>query len=481
MPEGVAPLALAAAKPGGPDRSPVIRPEAHMRNRQEYVCSACGAVTPRWQGQCRNCSAWNTLEAVTVPAVSGKPAKAAVHSGRVEVRPVTLDGLDRTVLEEFTPLPTGLPDLDEILGGGLIPGAAVLLGGEPGIGKSTLFLQVAALVAAQGHQAVYVTGEESLSQIAQRAGRLGALAPQLQALASTRAEDALALLAGPRPPALLVIDSIQTMASEAVDGLPGSVGQVRAVSTALVEAAKKTATTLILVGHVTKEGQIAGPKLLEHMVDTVLYLEGDRQHLFRLLRVVKNRFGPSFELLVFQMTGTGMEVVRDPSTFFLGERESGHSGAALVMAVEGNRPFAVEVQALVSRSFLAMPRRTAVGIDMNRMHLLLAVIEKRLGLNLSQSDIYAKIGGGLALREPGPDLGLVAAVLSSFYDRPLPEGAAFWGEVDLNGRVRPVIGQDARLRQAERLGYGPIFHPGGPDTRGCRDIADLHRELFGRK
>jgi DNA repair protein RadA/Sms len=269
------------------------------------------------------------------------------------------------------------------------------------------------------------------------------------------------------------------MRSPAAEGASGSVGQVRAVSSELVEAAKRSGTTLILVGHVTKAGQIAGPKVMEHMVDTVLYLEGERRHVFRILRVLKNRFGPTDELLVFEMREKGLAVVPDPSTFFLGERDAGLSGSAVVMAVEGRRPLAVEVQALAAHYYLGIPRRTALGVDQGRLHLLLAVLEKRLGVHLGQSDIYAKLGGGLAMRDPGLDLGLAAAILSSFHDRPLPAGAVFWGEVDLGGRIRPVSGHDMRLKQAKRLGYGPLFFPRpGKGGQGLSDLAAFRDALF---
>jgi len=280
---------------------------------------------------------------------------------------------------------------------------------------------------------------------------------------------------------LLVIDSVQTISSAALDSIPGSPSQIRAVASELIHKAKEMNTCIILVGHVTKEGQIAGPKLLEHMVDTVLYLEGDKEHLFRILRVVKNRFGPSNELILWQMKAYGLEVVQDPSTFFLQARDSSLSGSAIVMAVDGQKPFAVEVQALASNTCLAIPRRTALGIDANRLHLLLAVMEKKLKLNLGQMDIYAKIGGGLRINDPGLDLGLVASVLSSFFDQPLPEQAVFWGEVDLNGQIRPVPGHELRLRQAERLGYKPIFCPGvlsGSSSSVCATIMELKRILF---
>ncbi|WP_022663129.1 DNA repair protein RadA [Paucidesulfovibrio longus] len=439
-----------------------------MKTKEVFRCASCGGQSPRWQGQCPSCKAWNTLEAVSV--AQGKARAGRTSESGAGPRP--LEDLPEDSLEGRT---TGFPALDQVLGKGLTPGGAVLLGGEPGIGKSTLLLQLAGRQAALGAKSVYLSGEESLPQLKSRAQRLGLLGPGLLAMASNRVEDGLAVLEGPEPPELLIVDSVQTISSPNADGIPGSVSQVRAVSAELVEAAKKSSTTLILVGHVTKDGQIAGPKLLEHMVDTVLYLEGDRSHFSRILRVLKNRYGPSDELVVFVMKELGLEIVDDPSTMFLGSREAALSGSALVMAVEGQRPFAVEVQALASKTFLSIPRRTALGFDTNRLHLLLAVLEKRLRLNLSQYDIYAKISGGLAMRDPGLDLGVVAAVLSSYYDRALPDGAIFWGEVDLNGQVRPVSGRDTRLKQAGRLGHNPVF-----EAESCRTLADLQQRLFGK-
>ncbi|BBD07863.1 DNA repair protein RadA [Desulfovibrio ferrophilus] len=443
-----------------------------MKSKIMHVCSACGSSTHQWQGQCPRCGEWNTLSEQAKPKISGtRKAKPGIPASATATnRP---EPLQDVTFERTMTYSCGLEALDEILGKGLVPGAVILLAGEPGIGKSTLLLQMVGELARTGRRAVYVSAEESLPQIKGRAERLGLLSPDLLAMATTRAEDALSALETDTPD-LMIVDSVQTMASDEVDGLPGSVSQVRAVSTALVESAKRRGTTLVLVGHVTKDGQIAGPKLLEHMVDTVLSLEGDRKHLFRVLRVMKNRFGPAHELLLFQMTGDGMEVVTDPSTFFLGDRNPELSGTALCMAVSGHRAYAVEVQALVSQSVLAIPRRTALGFDANRLHLLLAVVEKKLRLNLSAVDIYTKIGGGMKLGDPGLDAGIIAAVLSSFYDRPLPEKAVVWGEVDLNGQVRPVTSQDIRLRQAKQLGYKPILHPVDVKT-----IADLQSRLFG--
>ncbi|SFL61190.1 DNA repair protein RadA/Sms [Desulfomicrobium norvegicum] len=439
-----------------------------MKTKSAYVCTACKAVSPRWQGQCPKCLAWNTLE----PAIrqSGSAMDMPLN------RPVDLRELP-TLLEDR--VSSQLSGLDGILGSGFVPGGVILLGGEPGIGKSTLLLQVGASMERSGKGVIYVSGEESLSQIRGRAERLGMLGDRLTALATNQVDDILACMED--APALIVVDSVQTMISSRVEGLPGSVSQVRAVATALTERAKQTGVTVILVGHVTKDGQIAGPKLLEHMVDTVLYLEGDKEHLFRILRVVKNRFGPSNEILLFEMREKGMSVIEDPSTFFLQARDTALSGTALVMSMESQRPFVVEVQALVTRTFLAFPRRTALGFDANRLHLLIAVMEKRLQISLGQVDVYAKVGGGLRMKDPGLDLGIVAAILSSFYDRSLPEGAVFWGEVDLNGQIRPVTGHDVRLRQAANLGYAPMVHPKtGARGKGWSRLGDVQRMLFGQ-
>lgn len=444
-----------------------------MKSKRFFLCSACGARAGQWAGQCAACGEWNTLEEQTAAPknAAGRAARAAQTAPAASVRPQSLQDAQFQSAEAFS---SGMESLDRTLGKGFVPGAAILLAGEPGIGKSTLLLQLVGALAQTGRKVVYVSAEESLGQIRGRAERLGLLCPELMAMSTTRAEDAMSVLADDDPPALMILDSVQTVASDEVDGLPGSVSQVRAVATAMVELAKRNGTTLMLVGHVTKEGQIAGPKMLEHMVDTVLSLEGDRKHLFRMLRVMKNRFGPAHELLLFQMNSDGMEVVDDPSTFFLQDRDPTLSGTSLCMAVSGQRPFAVEVQALVSKSVLAIPRRTALGFDANRLHLLLAVIEKKLRVNLSGVDIYTKIGGGMKIQDPGLDTAIIAAVLSSLYDRPLPEASVVWGEVDLNGQVRPVASQDIRLNQAKRLGYGPILHPAE-----AGNIADLQRRLFG--
>ncbi len=439
-----------------------------MKNKTSYICKICHAPAPRWQGQCSKCQAWNSLEAVVSTPLR---SSTTTITQPVDLRTIETGVQDRTS--------TRMGSLDSVLGGGFVPGGVVLLGGEPGIGKSTLLLQVAGTMRETGQQVIYVSGEESLSQIRSRADRLDMLDDQLMAMTTNAVEDILACM--DQHPALVIVDSIQTMVSSQAEGLPGSVAQVRAVATTLVERAKQSGVTVVLVGHVTKDGQIAGPKLLEHMVDTVLYLEGDKELQVRILRVVKNRFGPANELVLFEMRGQGMSIIEDPSTFFLQARDTALSGTALVMCMESQRPFVVEVQALVTKTFLAFPRRTALGFDANRLHLLIAVMEKRLHVNFGQMDVYAKIGGGLRMKDPGMDLGIVAALLSSLYDRPLPEGAVFWGEVDLNGQIRPVFGHDVRRKQAQNLGYSPLVHPKTSEakTSGWGRLLDVQHMLFG--
>ena len=447
-----------------------------MKTREIYICSSCGASSAQWRGQCPKCKEWNTLEARTVSKEQAKRRGSTplVSSGS-EIIPL------KDVKEEnHTPFGTGMRELDRILGSGLVPGAALLIGGEPGIGKSTLLLQVAGGVAEAGKQVLYVSGEESLGQLRSRASRLGALDENLIAISTSKLDDVLPVLESSNPPDLLIVDSVQTVSSIRVEGLPGSVTQVRAVSIELIEMCKRVGTSLLLVGHVTKDGQLAGPKLLEHMVDTVISIEGDRRQMYRMMRVIKNRFGPNQELIVFEMVQDGMQIVDDPSTYFLGARDPQLSGTAVVMAVDGQRPFAVEVQALVSRSYLSIPRRTGLGFDVNRLHLLLAVLEKRLRLNFAEVDIYAKVGGGMKLQDPGMDLALIAAVLSSFYDLPLPPKSVLWGEVDLNGQVRPVASHDIRYRQATRLGYRPVLCPETEPETGLRTIVQLQEALFSK-
>ena len=452
--------------------------------KETYICTNCGAESLQWKGQCPNCKEWNCLEIATIKKTSTK-------QGSKVLKPNKAIALQDVSFNNHECFGCGLEALDKILGNGFVPGAAILLGGEPGIGKSTLLLQLAGAVASgnyiindvcinkqKPHIVLYASGEESLPQIKARADCLGVLHENLLALSTSRTQDIIDIIETEAPD-LLIVDFIQTLSSDIAEGLPGNVSQVKACATELVEVCKKNHTTLVLVGHVTKDGDLAGPRLLEHLVDTVISLEGDRKQVFRLLRVLKNRFGPNQELLVFQMKQKGLSVVEDPSTFFLGARDSSLSGTAIVMAVDGQRPFAVEIQALVTKTYLSIPRRTGLGFDVNRLHLLLAVLEKRLRLNFGQVDIYAKVGGGMRLQEPGLDLALVAAIMSSFYDIPLPERAVFWGEVDLNGQIRPVSAHDIRFTQATKLGYTPIFCPLEEKSPfHVKTIAELQNKLF---
>lgn len=448
------------------------------KSKKSFKCSACGAITAKWMGQCPQCQEWNTLQEYNCIFETNKLERGGVESQKA----VLLANADNS---SYSPFTTGVKGLDRILGKGLVPGSSILVGGEPGIGKSTLLLQLCGSVAAVGQKVLYASGEESLPQIRARAERLQVLSPKLFAISSTRLEDVLDSL-DRESPRLLIADSVQTLSTASAEGLAGNVSQVKAVAAALTEACRRIGCCLVLVGHVTKDGTLAGPRMLEHMVDTVISLEGDRRQMFRLLRVFKNRFGPNEELLVFQMRQNGLEIIDDPSTFFLEARDPSLSGTALVMAMDGNRPLVVEVQALVSRTFLNIPRRTALGFDVNRLHLLLAVMEKRLKLNFGQVDIYAKVGGGIKLNEPGLDLALIAAILSSYYDLPLPEKSIFWGEVDLNGQIRPVSGHKQRLAQAKRLNFSPIISSALKDDEkeekeAISTLAELQQKLFYKK
>ncbi len=439
------------------------------KTKEVYICSECSKQFSKWQGQCSNCQSWNTLEAVNLD-ISSKKNNFSEPSRKPQI-------LSQVSTEETQVFSSGIAALDEILGSGLVPGAALLVGGEPGIGKSTLLLQLAGAVAKNNKNVLYVSGEETLRQIKDRAERLKVLHNNLMALATNSTADILPLLEKDTAPDLLIVDSVQTLMSENAPGLAGNVSQVKAVATELIEKCKQNNIVLVLVGHVTKENTLAGPRLLEHSVDTVISLEGDRRQGLRLFRILKNRFGPNHELLVFQMLESGLSIVEDPSTLFLEARNAELSGTSMVMALDSHRPIVVEVQALVAPSFLSIPRRTALGFDLNRLNLILAVLEKRLKLNFSQVDIYAKLGGGIKLQDPGIDLALVAAILSSFYDKALPEKAVFWGEVDLNGQIRPTQGQDIRKNQAEKLGYKPIVYPNTQRNKNT-SLIDFQQFLF---
>jgi DNA repair protein RadA/Sms len=414
--------------------------------RTVFRCPECGASAPKWVGQCPGCEAWGTLvEELDAPAANGATAALIPSNGP----PVPIAEVDPT---EFTPRPTGIGELDRVLGGGLVPGSVTLLGGEPGIGKSTVLLQAAAEVAAGGRKVLYLSGEESPQQVRLRAERLGALHPFLYLAAETALPHVLSAVAGVEPD-LVVVDSVQTLTHPDLASAPGSVAQVRECSHRLVQEAKQRGCAVVLVGHVTKEGNLAGPRVLEHVVDTVLAFEGDRHHALRLLRVVKHRFGSTQELGLFEMTETGLRGVPDPSGLFLADRRVGVPGSVVVPTIEGARPILVELQALVAESALPSPRRTAQGIDAGRLAMVLAVLERRVGMALARCDVYSLAVGGVKVTEPGADLALALALASAVHGIPADPHLVACGEIGLGGELRQVAHTQRRLAEAARLGF----------------------------
>jgi DNA repair protein RadA/Sms len=420
-----------------------------------FVCQACGAVTSRWAGKCGSCGEWNSIVEEAAPP-PGTPALVAIKGGKA--RPAVFEGLETETIDAPR-FPTGIAELDRVLGGGLVPGSAVLVGGDPGIGKSTLLLQAAAALASSGGSVVYLSGEEATAQVRMRAARLGLAKAPVALGTETNLAAIVATLGKGLPPALVVIDSVQTLWSESLESAPGTISQLRGCASALVSFAKKSGSALVLVGHVTKDGQIAGPKVIEHMVDTVLYFEGQSGHQFRILRAVKNRFGPTDEIGVFEMRFDGLREVENPSALFLSDRETGAPGTAVFGGMEGTRPILVEIQALVAPSLLSMPRRAVVGWDPNRLAMLIAVLEARCGVRLGGHDVYLNVAGGLKLGDPAADLAAAAALLSSFTGRASPEDTVYFGEVSLTGAVRAVAHSDQRLKEAAKLGFGRAVLP----------------------
>ncbi|MCO6419325.1 DNA repair protein RadA [Siccirubricoccus sp. KC 17139] len=424
------------------------------KDRSRYVCQACGAVFPKWQGRCDSCGEWNTLSEEAAEAPRG-PGPAARAGGGRRVEFVGLQG-------EAPPparIPTGLAELDRVLGGGIVPASAVLVGGDPGIGKSTILLQAAARIAGAGLRALYISGEEAVDQVRLRARRLGLEGAPLALAAATALRDIVASLEQERDAALVIIDSIQTLWLDALDSAPGTVAQVRACAAELIRLAKSRGFALVLVGHVTKEGTLAGPRVLEHMVDATLYFEGDRGHQFRILRAVKNRFGATDEIGVFEMTEQGLVEVPNPSALFLAERRGNVAGSAVFAGIEGTRPVLVEVQALLSPSAGGSPRRQVVGWDSGRLAMLMAVLEARCGMTLGMNDVYLNIAGGLRIAEPAADLAVAAALVSAATDRPTDPGTVYFGEVGLSGEIRQVSQAEARLREAQKLGFTAAVLP----------------------
>ncbi|MGY6536259.1 MAG: DNA repair protein RadA [Pararhodobacter sp.] len=422
------------------------------RNAPQYLCQECGAVHRKWQGRCEACGAWNAL-------VEEVPLSAGPRPAPGRGRQIALS----TLATDEPPPPrarSGMAELDRVLGGGLVPASAILVGGDPGIGKSTLLLQATAAFAGAGLDCLYVSGEEAAAQVRLRAQRLGLARAPVRLAAETGLRDILTTLDAERPD-LVVIDSIQTMWLDSIESAPGSVAQLRAVAHELVTFAKRRGVSVVLVGHVTKDGQIAGPRVVEHMVDCVLYFEGERGHQFRILRAVKNRFGPADEIGVFEMTGQGLAEVANPSALFLSERGRPAPGSVVFAGIEGTRPMLTEIQALVAPSSLAMPRRTVVGLDSGRLSTVMAVLEARCGIGFAGQDVFLNVAGGMRVHEPAADLAVAAALLSARDDVALPPELVVFGEISLSGALRPVSQRENRLKEAGKLGFTAAMLPAG--------------------
>ena len=449
--------------------------------KTSYSCAACGASFSKWSGRCDGCGEWNTLS--EDKGISAGPAKKSLGAKRGSQGQLT------TLSTEETPPPRttcGMAELDRVLGGGLVPASALLVGGDPGIGKSTLLLQAAARFAQSGLKTIYVSGEEASAQVRMRAQRLGLSDAPVQLAAETNLRDILTTLEAERPQ-LAIIDSIQTMWADNVDSAPGSVSQVRAAAHELTSFAKRKGISIIMVGHVTKEGQIAGPRVVEHMVDTVLYFEGERGHQFRILRAVKNRFGAADEIGVFEMTGAGLSEVTNPSALFLSERGEPAPGSAVFAGIEGTRPVLVELQALVAPTPHSQPRRTVVGWDGGRLAMILAVLEARCGIPFAGLDVYLNVAGGMKISEPAADLAVAAALLSAREDTALPSDTVCFGEISLSGALRPAPQTENRLKEAQKLGFTAAIAPGGGkqvevpglNLRHVTDLTGFVGEFFG--
>ncbi|HET7717450.1 MAG TPA: DNA repair protein RadA [Bauldia sp.] len=448
---------------------------ALARVKSAFVCQNCGGASPRWQGKCDDCGEWNTLvEEAASSGVAAGPVRRTRKGRVVALAPLAGESSDAPRVV------TGIAEFDRVTGGGVVRGSTLLVGGDPGIGKSTLLLQAAGALARQGHRVVYISGEEAVAQIRLRAARLGLTDAPVLLAAETSVEDILATLADGGPPTLVIADSIQTLWTEIADSAPGTVTQVRASAQALIRYAKQTGAAVIFVGHVTKEGQIAGPRVVEHMVDAVLYFEGEGGHHFRILRAVKNRFGPTDEIGVFEMTGGGLGEVPNPSELFLGERNAATPGAAVFAGMEGTRPLLVEIQALVAPTALGTPRRAVIGWDQSRLAMVLAVLEAHCRVRLGDCDVYLNVAGGLRINEPAADLAVAAALVSSRLNAPLPSDCVYFGEISLSGSIRPVSHAAARLKEAQKLGFGQAVLPlagisadSGGSSRGLGQLVEL--------
>lgn len=444
--------------------------------RSNFVCQNCGASYPKWTGKCENCGEWNTLVEQIVET-KGASAVARSHSRGKILKPQSMRSI--AAEDSVKRLPTGIADLDAVLGGGILPAGVMLLAGQPGIGKSTLLMQVAAYVAEQS-SVLYVSGEESASQVKLRATRLGATSgDDLQFVASTSADDIAATIRSGQYK-LVIIDSIQTLSLEEIASAPGTVSQITNSSNVIIRAAKASGAAVILVGHVTKEGSIAGPKVLEHLVDVVLQFEGDRYGGFKVVRAVKNRYGSTSEAAIFEMNDKGLQVVENPSAALLAERQNA-DGSVVLATLEGNRPILVEIQALVNSTNFGYPKRTASGFDLNRLNLLIAVLEKRTKLNLSDKDIYVNVVGGLKLADRAADLAVAMAIASAAAGRKLDDGLVVFGEVGLGGEIRSAQGADKRLNEAKKLGFTQAIAPAtsGKKNSFVKGVKDLRQALIG--
>ena len=451
---------------------------------KSFACQNCGTVYTRWQGRCDSCGSWSTI--AEEAAVAPLPGGIAAPRGKKE-RIFPLEGLIGDS-PEAPRVPSGIDELDRVTGGGFVPGSVILIGGDPGIGKSTLLMQASAALAINGERVVYISGEEATGQVRLRAVRLGLSNAPVELAAETNVEDIIATLSKGTAPSLVIIDSIQTMWSESIESAPGTVTQVRGSAQALIRYAKTSGASVILVGHVTKDGQIAGPRVVEHMVDAVASFEGDGAHHFRILRAAKNRFGPTDEIGVFEMTGLGLKQVPNPSALFLEGRDTSSPGTAVFAGMEGTRPMLLEFQALVAPSSLGTPRRAVVGWDPSRLSMVIAVLEAHGGLKLGSHDVYLNVAGGLKVNEPAADLAAAAALVSSFCGHALPPDRVFMGEIGLTGALRPIGQISARLKESAKLGFASAVIPrAGIEAAGkttlktfpMGEVADLVAAILG--
>ena len=452
------------------------------KSKTQFVCQSCGYQAPKWLGRCPGCQEWNTF--VEERVIEERTPERDILGFESEAVPTPVTEI---VAEEKGRFQIGISEFDRVLGGGIVFGSVILVGGDPGIGKSTLLLQVMSCLASKGKKVLYISGEESLQQSKMRADRLGVSSEHLFVVSETSLEKILQDIQALRP-STVVVDSIQTIYSSELPSTPGSITQVREASSRLLYLAKRLSIPIFLIGHVTKEGFIAGPKVLEHMVDTVLYIEGEANHAFRILRAVKNRFGPTNEIGVFEMKGSGLVEVINPSEFFLSGRTQPASGSVVMPSIEGSRPILIELQALVVPTNFGVPRRTAQGVDANRVSLLVAVMEKRLGVHLNNQDIFLNIAGGMKVEEPGADLGMIAAISSSFQDKVIDPEMAVFGEVGLGGEVRGVSQPEVRVKESARLGFKRILLPKpnqekvkgvkGIELIGVRTVGEAVEKLF---